>query len=166
MFTSDQWIYFVMKNALIYFILSTFKFNACLSSSFLIISFSIQGFLSFLDSYKVPYGMSLANWTDWAKAVQDDIDRMISLRFFRVEKEESDSEVSEANENKIYFEADRKLKDWSEHSLQNKYLEYKRHINEQSDAATRNLNVLEKFCKDTKSRFLLSTKNYAADLEY
>lgn len=168
MFTSDQWIRFILKNALISFILSTLKFNAYLPPSFLIISLYIQGFLSLFDNCNNPYVMSAVP-LDWAKINVQRLDKILSSRYFRPEKEENeyDSEISEANENRLHFEpGDRKLHDWSNRSLENKYNEYKQSLGEQCDAATHNLNELEEFCKKTNSRFILSTRSYAADLEY
>lgn len=93
-------------------------------------------------------------------------DESLSSRYYKIHREESDSEVSEADENRLHFSVrERTLKDWSDSALENKYIQYKREIDEHSDKAIKALNVLEKFCNDTKSKLILSAKSDAADLE-
>lgn len=165
-FTYDKWLRFIFKNAIISFILSTLKFNAYLPPSLWITSFFIQGFLSLFDNN--PYVKSIVP-IDWAKMHRHRLEKVLSSRYYRVEKQANDfdSEVSEADGNRLEFEPGiRQLIDWSDRSLVDKYNEYKRSLGEQSDAATQYLNELEKFCKDTNSRFILSTSSHAADLEY
>ena len=68
MFNYEQWIYFIVKNVIVSFKIYTLKFNNCLPSSLLILSFSVQWLLALFNISEVSYGMSAVPQTDIIRA--------------------------------------------------------------------------------------------------
>ena len=68
MFNYEQWIYFIVKNVIVSFKIYTLKFNNCLPSSLLILSFSVQWLLALFNISEVSYGMSAVSQTDIIRA--------------------------------------------------------------------------------------------------
>ena len=87
MFNYEQWIYFIVKNVIVSFKIYTLKFNNCLPSSLLILSFSVQWLLALFNISEVSYGMSAVPQTDIIRAR---IDKLMYWRYFRVNREEND----------------------------------------------------------------------------
>ena len=89
-----QWIYFIVKNVIVSFKIYTLKFNNCLPYS-LMLSFSVQWLLALFNISEVSYAMSAVLQTDIIRAI---IDKLMSWRYFWVNRKENDSEVSKPRE--------------------------------------------------------------------